>query len=706
MDTIAALIGSVDFTILCDFIGGASQTERKHIVSLARHRGLPIGYGNLYNITNSTITSLLSFYIKVENMSPTQLIFIDTSSFYTRIDNLFSDPLLAGAAMMCCFIAPIDTEEEQKIILEAYLKEINVMNTDPYFPNFDFSCFFGNYDKSLHPRIQPNPSSARTVHQSILTWVSRHTNPVYIHKPALSTKLLPKFTRQDMALYVDTLVQEPSVATQGALEYLYMKYDYIYTGACQINQRWAPNALSPRTYFVCGPDLYNRSKYTRDLWNDLSDSLVTTHRINRVNPARIHIQGIERALFYDLSSFTSNCSAQQEFLNQLSRFVDGLPFKVQDSRHGDLELDFGDVVREYAQCNIQPEYNTGDLQYHGTHGVAGFLGVYGNIATCTFLHGAFLLQLSTPRQCGCAGDDAVLVTVEDDDTVWACVSLIGIIAREKTFSSLDPDVLYLKRRTWVDEAFCRLAYSSYVQLPSFLFKLPPKDRSRFRESQYNEIELKELSLSSLNSFFKSVVVFKNHPSFPNIVHFCREYYELLRIPATGNVPQFTKAGRRWYKGMFIPMVDYLGEYGYITGTIESSYPGWCHLPDAPILSYPLPIRLQYDMTVKLVPSKNVSLLRKMGVLEPVKGGIRRVYGDEGLQDLLDLYKGAGPGNDAAAYKVIRDISDVPCPPEVIGEIDFDAPFREFFQGFEDDVEPGTSLVHVRYAEYRSFPHRL
>lgn len=688
MEAIRDIIASPNFDLLWDFVGKATQTERKHIVLLARHRGLPEGYGNLYNMTNGTITSILSAFIKSEYLTPHERIFLDLAVPYKKIDDIFRDPLQAGAIMMCCFIAPIDAEEEQKIILESYLKEISAMDTDPYFPHFDYSCFFGKYDAPLHPRMQPNPKSAETVHKSILSWISRHTNPQYVHKPALSSKLLPKFTRQDFALYLETQIQEPSIATQGALEFLAMKYDVVYTGPCQISQRWAPNQLTPRTFFICGPTLFNKCKYSRDLWNDLADSLVVTHRINRVNPARIHIEGVEHALFYDLSSFTSNCAAQREFLAYLSRVVDGLPFSVQDSRHGDEVLDFGEVVRTYAECNIQPEYATGDLEHRGIHGVAGFLGVYGNIATCTFLHGAFLLQLSTPRKCGCAGDDAVLVSVEEDSTIWACVSLIGIIAKEKTFSTHDPDVVYLKRRTWIDVPFCRLVSSGYVQLPSFLFGVSPHDRRRWREAALSQVELKELGLSSLSAFFKSVVPYKNSNTFSDIRYFARKYYDLLSIPVEGNVPQFSLANRKWYRTRFIPSLAYLGEYDFITGTIESTYPGWCLVPDNTMMAFPLPIRLVEGDIVSLVQSKNVSLLRKMGVLEPVASGIRRLFGDDGLEVLLDLYKRAGEESNFKKYRVMKDISDVPCPPEVVGEVDQDAPYREIFSALDDFVLGG------------------
>lgn len=611
---------------------------------------------------------------------------------------------------MCACIAPITDEEVQKARLEAYLKEINIMDTEPHFANFDFRCFFGDYDRPLHSTMQPNPNSARSVHESIQLWISRHSAPSKIHFPSMSNKLLPRFTRQDIDVYMDVLLQDPSVATQGSLEYLWMKYGVEFSGPCEIKQRWYTNKLTPRTYYVCGPELYNSCKYTKDLWNDLADCLVVTQRRNRVNPRRIHIEGIEKALFYDLSSFTSNCATQREFLAALAIHVDGLPFNILDTRNGPNQVDFGDIVRDYCNTNIHPQYASSDASYRGVHGVAGFLGVYGNIATCTFIHGAFLLQLASDKsKCGCAGDDAVIVTVEEDSTIWLCVTLMGVLAREKVFSSEDPDVVYLKRRTWRDDHFCRLESASYVQIPSFLFKMPKHEMMRFRENQMTYREKKILACNSLESFFRSVVPFYDTDFFLDISRFAREYYALLGIPTTGNVPQFSRFMGHGWERVFIPAIDNIGIYDFISNTIKSSYPGFCFLDERSDLSIVYPLTLRKDGIIKVYPGKEVSLLQKMGILEELRSGVRLHEGIEGLEALLDTYSGKA-SESAKRFRVIQDISDVPFPPEVFGVYDSDYEIRLAFEatgelGPENTVALLFLLCGACYSSLPVFIHR-
>lgn len=684
MDTIAELIAFPDFNTISGFIKQASVQERKHIVLLARHQGIPTGFGNLYYMTQTTVLGLVDHFLKAEDMTMTERMFLDVTTIYNRIDYLLSHPLYTGAVMMSCFIAPITDDEVQRIKLESYLKEIHIMDTDPYFPNFDFRCFFGDYDRPLHSTMQPNPTSARIVHEAIQLWVSRHAVPSKVHTAAISNKLIPRFSRHEMSMFLDATLRDPDVATQGTLEYLHMVHNIDMEGPCEMKQRWYPSFLTPRTYYVCGASLFNSTKYTKDLWNDLCDSLVTTHRRNRVNPNRIRIEGIQRALFYDLSSFTSNCAVQREFLNALTLHVDGLPFTIQDSLHGEYQADFGDVIRDYNNANIHPTYATGDYSYKGVHGVAGFLGVYGNIATCTFIHGAFLLQLSTEHYasgCGCAGDDAVLVTVEDEDTIWMCISLVGVLAREKTFSSDDPDCVYLKRRVWKDEAFCRLASSTYIQLPNFLLFAKDHEKRRFRESYLTGKDLKILACNSLHAFFRSSVPYYSTPVFWQIRQFAERYYSKLHIPVEGNVPQFTRFFSHDWTVCFIPSVNYLGMHDYIVGTIQSRYPGYCFLEERPAIESPVVIRPQKGDVVSLLKGQNTSLLVKTGFLRPIRSGVRMHLGEAGLEALIETYRG-GPHDTFARYEVVDDIDAIPFPPTLVGSMDSDFLIRSLF----DEVE--------------------
>jgi hypothetical protein len=647
---------------------------------------LPVGLGSLYRLTLPAVSTILASFRK-KYPPPNQdqyTIHEHDKTLLSRINDVLSHPLYAGAIIMAAFIAPLDRNTEQSIKLDAYMKEINIMDTEPYLPDLDFRCFFGEYHVPLHSKMQANPTTAKEVHHAIRDWSQRHSTSHRSHPPRLSTKLLPFKTRASMDAYIDMMLHDPLLATQADLEYLWMRHQVELEGPCEIKQRWYTNGLAPRTYFVTGPSTYNSSKYTQGIWNDLVDSLVTTHRRSRVNPSRIHIDGVSHALFYDLSVFTSNCAVQREFLSALALYVDGMEFFVEDTRFGTYSVDFGDVVRDYCNTNIHPRYTGGpDLSLlENVHGVAGFLGVYGNIATCTFVHGAFLLQLSSSDSdgaCGCAGDDAVLIVHDDDDdSIWACLSLIGVLAPEKTFSSLDPDVVYLKRRVWFpDRRPCALKTARYIQLPSFLFSLPKAALSRFRERSMTTTELRELAVKSLSATFRSAVGIKSE-HLADVRDFIMKYYALLHLPSLGNVPQYTDKDGLRYRS-FYPSVGMLGHSDYILGTVRSLYPGWARIPCRDPVTIESPLSIHSGNTYRVSNTRVASLLEKMGVLRRAPLEYRLVEDSEGLEMIIDEYTGVRRSHDYRKYVALEDLvdDDETQFPVLFGQYDSTAPYREF-----------------------------
>jgi hypothetical protein len=144
---------------------------------------------------------------------------------------------------------------------------------------------------------------------------------------------------------------------------------------------------------------------------------------------------------------------------------------------------------------------------------------------------------------------------------------------------------------------------------------------------------------------------------------------ILLFDAFGDhVPQFsTSSGKSWSQ-TFIPSIGCLGYRIFVEGTISENYPGWCYLPVRFDVAYPLPLTLSVGTIVKVVPQKNVSLLVQMGVLEPVRSGVVLHEGQEGLESLQEEYAGLNSGL-GSRFRVIADLDDVPCPPQVIGEVD-------------------------------------
>lgn len=555
---------------------------------------------------------------------------------------------------MACFLSPIDECTVQQKRMESFMKEVSVMDTDAYQPNIDFSPFFGNYHTPLHTSIPANPDMAKIVHESIKTWLQRITT--HVHTPTMSRKCLPSFTRQELHRYIDLLVEEPSVATPASLERIYVKEGIHLDGPCEISQRWYTNGLVPRTYFVAGPTAYNDTKYTKWLWNDLVDCLVCTNRRNRVNPRRIFVDGCKTAVFYDLTTFTSNMGLQRPFLDQLSLYCHGVTVTVMDSVIGPRDVDVGDLIKTYNQMNVFPEYRNDELfdVWNGVHGVGGFLGVFGNIATCTFLHGAILLQLAEKdHECGCAGDDAV-ICIEDEDRVYACISLLGVLAIEKTYNLRDTDVVYLKRRTWQNHRDFCLQSSRYIQFPSFIWAVDFSKEFRFtREASLTRREKFDIAASSLQATFSSMASLSFKWETRTLLHsFLERYYLMCSMPCHGCVPQLNEV-KNDYTRRFVPHLDSLGSRDFIAITIEELYTGIAYLPDRETRDvYGIhPRKMTY---FRSQGSEYLTFLERLGYIQK-KHKPTRVYSDEkGLQMLLAEFTTRDP-----AWFVYEITEDVP-----------------------------------------------
>lgn len=639
MDTISRLVANPSFEWMQRACRGAPQKIRKEMLLVCRFMSVDTG-GNLALQTQGGIDW---WYRERFMMKQEGEVVYEEEKWETcrrEMTEVISDPLLCGALIMSLFLAPVDGEEEQRIRMEAYLKEIRVMETDAFEPPVDYSVFFGNYTAPFHSNMIPNPRMAQVVHTAIDSWIQTITAKEKPILPSISSKLLPSFTREQMGAYVTYMTEDPETATPASLERLLVKMGITIEGECEMSQRWYTNGLGPRTYFVAGGSAYARACFMKNLWNDLADSLSTTNRRNRVNPRRIHVEACKTALFYDLTSFTSNMGLQRSFLENLATYCAGVEITVGDL-NGAYPIDLEEAIRRYNQMDYYPEYRDRVFTSLSAprHGVAGFLGVVGNIATCTFLHGAVLLQLVEQEdECGCAGDDAVVVA-EEEGLVWMCVSLLGILALEKTFRLDDVGaVVYLKRRTFLDQYTSRLAQHQYFQLPSFLWAMrreDPKSMSRWREARFSTKELYDLARNSILASFRSAARLRTHASFGTIERFMVDYYRLLKLPLQGFVPQFH---RHSALQQFVPSISGLGDFDFTNITIESLYPGWALLPKR-IDEREFVIPLVHGMEFLSQGGADISYLKKVGVLREVGWEEEMVVGETGLEEVKKTFSG-------------------------------------------------------------------
>jgi hypothetical protein len=655
MDTLCQLVDNPLFESICtEVLSKQDPKLTKQLLLISRHMGLAKGWGNFRDLTHECTQALMSMPILSRYEEDVHL----PTDSQTRIEHIlnqfFDEPFYAGAVIMACFINPLSKDQVASIRMESFMKEILVMDSDAYQPNINFNPFFGKYHESLHPDIPSNPEMARIVHQSIKTWIERIT--ARTHTPTMSRKCLPSFTRRELHQYIDYLLEDPSIATPASLERLYVKTGIHIDGPCEISQRWYTNGLVPRTYFVAGPTAYNDTKYTKWLWNDLVDCLACTHRKNRVNPRRIYVDGLKTAIFYDLTSFTSNMGLQRVFLDQLALYCHGVQVTLMDSVIGPHSVDAGDLIKQYNTMNQFPEYRNDELfdMHNGVHGVGGFLGVFGNIATCTYLHGAILLQLAEKEhECGCAGDDAV-ICVEDEDRVYACISLLGVLAVEKTYDLRDLDVVYLKRRTWLSPKYFCLQSARYIQFPSFIWAIDFTGEFRFtREASLTRRDKMDIAASSLMATFSSMASLKfKAETRALLLSFLEKYYQKCTMPVYGSVPQLNQV-KNDYTRRFVPTLDTLGSRDFIALTIDQLYDGVAYLPDREYHDT-YGINCRKDTFFRSQGSEYLTFLERLGYVQKRHKPTRTYIGEEGLQLLQKEFTTRDP-----AWHVFEVVEDIP-----------------------------------------------
>lgn len=664
MDTLSSLIQEPVFDALVALLYRSDHKLRKQLLSLSRYGQLPNHYGNLLNIVEDGAAAWLQEIDHVvrsgsrrDTLYPS-ILYRDEP--HILLNDFLRNPLYQGAAIMAIFIYTPGDGEIAQIKLESYLKEINVLDGTNNAPNINFAPFFGDYNTPLHDDIPANPKMARRVHESIDSWIRQIGR--YIHTPRMSKKLLTSNDRESIKEYLDHILHEPQYSTQADLELLEFEHHIQLDEPAELKQQWRTNGLAPRSYYVCGSGLYYDVRYTQRMWNDLVDSLAATHRRGRVNPGRIYIDNMKHALFYDLTSFTSNMALQPIFLDRLALYCQGSEIEVMSTVDGVVPLQLSDVIRAYNSSNSFPPYVCPALATmmsptEDVHGVAGFLGVYGNIATCMFLHGAVLLQLAEREdEVGVAGDDAVIVVhYGEEQTVFAVVAILGILAREKTFDS-DSDVVYLKRRVELGD-HNRLLTHHYIQLPSFLFLLNSIELRRFRESSKKPYELRDIAISSLGAFFSSasLVDVEYHD---RIRDFAGGYYRLLGLPENGYVPQFHYGPPvRRSRLPFVPSVSVIGSESYVTDTLRLCHPGFSMVSVRDELVGETDIDLVAGITFTAYTQPSLTFLIRLGYVERVTTKREMVLGDEGLERTIAEYT-RSRSLDAKQY-TFRIVKSVP-----------------------------------------------
>jgi len=363
-------------------------------------------------------------------------------------DLVHKDPVAAAIISNLCRSAPflnISQMEVDKNRMESWEKEILAATGPDRVQVLDYDVWFSDdptaYKRPISKFVPPAPVHNARIRAGFRDWRNRMAGKL-LFPQVQSQKTMSRATaaRYTEVVHHGTIPPVTDV-TSADIERIYMETGIEIGGPCELRQAWKYNDITPRTYFTSGGTAFHASKYIRDPINLLTNSFPEVNFVSRFSMDELAIDDNDTVFIYDYTSFTSLLAELKYFLDGLADFCDGTEIFLVDSNKGIIRHDLGMLLREYNQtCNIKGEYTVNRYEPGNNtplnHRVAGFLGVYGNIAISTTLHGLHACQLCGDQsRCRCVGDDVFgVLRLGKDHTkeeIIAGIESLGKIHRSK-----------------------------------------------------------------------------------------------------------------------------------------------------------------------------------------------------------------------------------------------------------------------------------
>jgi hypothetical protein len=409
-------------------------SDRKTLLTICRVQEDPNSHPDLIPLWR-TISSNSYYYSGSDYIKKG---YYQVSGLHYWFSNRFYDPIWMGFLSMLLRTLPVSDEEATEAFRESMEKEFLATQQIPIPTQLNYSFLHDPSIAEIHPGRTIDPAIFRLLYSGIQNFKSSLDGTmIYPRSSKKSTSLSTKYQYAKKMGNLDLLNDH---ITLQDVERMWSRGEGKIEGCVEMRQAWKYNDLKPRTYFACGGSMYYPSRYIQPVMNALVDAFPSTDTYGRFSVERFSsLRNEEIVVLYDYTSFTSSMSEQKHFLAELAHSMRGTSVTLIDTEKGPTPKDLGDLLDEYnVLCNYEGEFSMQDrLGVEGIfrHICASFLGVYGNISSCTALHGISLVSLLTNLDgASVIGDDAMARFMKTNmtmDEFHVGVLKLGSVHREK-----------------------------------------------------------------------------------------------------------------------------------------------------------------------------------------------------------------------------------------------------------------------------------
>lgn len=501
--------------ILQLFCSSLTFKERKALITLARSQSIP-------DATSSPIlfekTRVILDRLVVE--PPYESLGQPLREEGHVVIKLLSSHLTTGLLIVFSLGVELTDDEVQAGKKESFLKELLATQTIRRQGEWNWEALMylspDNDPEVIHPLFPRKTPLQRTFASRLISLSSRYNRRVLLphySKRGISSEtssmLLARIPRYRInkqyrgpASTFHRGLNKLNVCSRDVVHHFVRTGDWV-TGRVELKQRWYPSGLLPRTYFAWGGDGIALSGYLRNFFNDLGDCFEPTHRKLRVQPDWLRHPNRTADggfMFYDLVSFTSWFHEQVNFLRALANrfrstivYPSGYDLSLSISSIGDMIDRYTDVLNDFPEFIIDGR-SVGDQQYDGRvfkHLCAGFLGIPGNLITCTIPHGlAIASQHYTSTSLQVPGDDVGCAFCNSNHAhdIGVCAKTLGVLQMEKVYQTPGLSV-YLKRL--VLDLYSKIDLAPMLVYPLLPYLLNPVDHvssNQYRLPPHSELQ--------------------------------------------------------------------------------------------------------------------------------------------------------------------------------------------------------------------------